>query len=86
MNRLFGDGIHDDQPAIQEMLDSRASCIYLPPPEKCYIISKTLRIHSNQELRLDRYTRVCLADNSNCSMIENAEPETWNDNSYHLAA
>lgn len=80
MNRLFGDGIHDDQPAIQEMLDSRASCIYLPAPQVCYVIGKTLRIHSHQELRLDRYTKVRLADNSNCSMIENAEPETWNEN------
>ena len=80
MYQLFGDGIHDDQPAIQEMLDSRATCVYLPTPEKFYVIGKTLRIHSNQELRLDRYTRMCLADNSNCSMIENAEPETWNEN------
>ena len=80
MYTLYGDGIHDDQPAIQEMLDSGATCICLPPPKNFYVISKTLRIHSNQELRLDRYTRVRLADNSNCSMIENAEPETWNEN------
>ena len=80
MYTLYGDGIHDDQPAIQEMLDSGATCICLPPPKNFYVISKTLRIHSNQELRLDRYTRVRLADNSNCSMFENAEPETWNEN------
>ena len=54
MHRLYGDGIRDDWPAIQELLDSGVSCVYLPPPEKCYVIGKTLRIHSNQELRLDR--------------------------------
>ena len=77
---LYGDGIHDDQPAIQAMLDRGTSCVYLPPPEKNYVIGKPLLLHSNQELRLDRYTRICLADNSNCSMAENAEPETWNEN------
>ena len=77
---LYGDGIRDDQPAIQELLDSGKSCVYLPPPEKNYVIGKTLKIHSNQELRLDRYTRICLADHGNCCMIENAEPETWNEN------
>ncbi len=80
MYKLYGDGIHDDQPAIQEMLDSGKSHIYLPEPEKCYVIGKTLLIHSNQELQLDRYTRIRLADNSNCSMMENAEPEDWNEN------
>ncbi len=77
-NKLYGDGIHDDYAAIQEMLDSGMSCVYLPVPEKNYLISKTLKIHSNQELKLDRYTRICLADNSNCAMVENADPVGWN--------
>ena len=77
-NMLYGDGIHDDRPAIQEMLDSGMSCVYLPVPEKHYVIGGTLYIHSNQELKLDRYTRICLADNSNCAMVQNAEPEEWN--------
>lgn len=77
---LYGDGLHDDYPAIQEMLDSGKPCVYLPVPVNHYVIGKTLRIHSNQELRLDRYTRICLADNSNCCMLENAEPEEWNSN------
>ena len=41
-NKLYGDGIHDDYPAIQEMLDSGMSCVYLPVPAKYYSISKTL--------------------------------------------
>ena len=42
MNKLFGDGIHDDYPAIQEMIDSGAREVILPDPQKCYLISKTL--------------------------------------------
>ena len=60
MYKLYGDGVHDDQPAIQEMLDSGATCVYLPIPKKNYVIGKTLRIHSNQELKLDRYTAVTI--------------------------
>ena len=48
MYTLYGDGIHDDYPAIQEMLDSGMSEVVLPAPKKFYVISKTLKIHSNQ--------------------------------------
>jgi len=80
MYKLYGDGIHDDLPAIQEMLDSGKSSVYLPSPEKHYLIGGPIRIHSNQELRTDRYTRILLAPMSNCVMATNAEPETWNTN------
>ncbi len=79
-NKLYGDGIHDDFPAIQEMLDSKMCCVYLPAPKEHYVISKTLRIHSNQELKLDRFTKVKLSDNANCAMIKNAEPLEKNKN------
>ncbi len=68
---LFGDGIHDDTAAIQKLLDSGSCCIYLPPPGKYYLISKPLVIHSNQELRLDRYSEIRLAPESDCTMIIN---------------
>lgn len=74
---LYGDGIHDDFDAIQEMLDSGTSCVYLPCPRVCYKISKCLKIHSHQELKLDRYTLISLMDNSNCAMAENYDPENW---------
>ena len=80
MSKLYGDGIHDDLPAIQKMLDSKTSCVYLPPPEKNYLISGTIRIHSNQELRMDRHTLIKLAPMSNCVMATNAEPDEWNVN------
>jgi len=71
--QLFGDGIHDDYPAIQEMIDSGISEIQLPPPQKHYYISKTLRLHSNQTLKLPETATVKLMPNSNCWMLTNAE-------------
>ena len=68
---LAGDGASDDTAAIQARLDSGLSCVYLPPPAKCYLISRTLKIGSDQELRLDRFSVVRLAPKSNCPMIEN---------------
>lgn len=68
---IYGDGVRDDYYGIQEMLDGGMSEITLPMPEKNYLISKTLIIHSGQKLKLPRFARVVLADNANCSMIEN---------------
>ena len=68
---LVGDGVHDDTEAIQSRLDSGAACVYLPPPKDHYVISRTLKIGSEQELRLDRFTRIRLAPQSNCPMLEN---------------
>lgn len=68
-----GDGVHDDTDAIQELLDSGRSLVYLPPPPKEYLISRTLKIASRTELRLDRLTRIRLAPNSNCPMLQNRD-------------
>ena len=68
---LVGDGVHDDTAAIQARLDSGASLVYLPPPKDHYVISRTLKIGSGQELRLDRFTRVRLAPKSDCPLLEN---------------
>lgn len=59
--RLYGDGIHDDTDALQAMLDTRASLVAPPAPKAHYLILRTLVIHSGQELRLDRWTRIVLA-------------------------
>ena len=75
--KLYGDGVHDDAPAIQELLDSGRSLVYLPAPEKNYLIGRTLLIHSGQELRLDRFTLIRLAAGSNCTMLENAGQRDW---------
>lgn len=73
---LFGDGAHDDTAAIQARLDAGGACVYLPPPRREYLISSTLRIGSNQELRLDRFSRIRLAKGSDCPMLENRNPES----------
>ncbi len=71
LSRLVGDGVADDTDAIQALLDSGASCIHLPPPKVAYLISRTLKIGSDQELRLDRFSIVRLAPKSDCPMLEN---------------
>lgn len=67
---LSGDGVADDTAAIQARLDSGAACVYLPPPKKHHRISKTLRIGSDTELRLDRFSVIRLAPGSDCPMID----------------
>ena len=73
MHKLYGDGIHDDTMAIQEMLDTKNSVVELPVPEKHYCISNTLEIYSNQTLKLGETTTIKLMPNSNCFMLKNAE-------------
>jgi len=68
---LYGDGIHDDYPAIQEMIDSGACEVVLPIPKKNYLISQTLTLPSNFKLTLPRFAEIKLADDANCLMIKN---------------
>jgi len=75
MYKLYGDGIHDDTLAIQALLDSGASLVALPAPEKCYCISNTLKIHSNQTFQLGETTTIKLLPHSDCCMITNAEKD-----------
>lgn len=77
---LLGDGVRDDTAAIQALLDSRSSLVYLPAPPRHYLISKPLRIHSNQTLRLDRFTVIRLRDRSDCLMITNDDHDSGNEN------
>ena len=80
MSIIYGDGVHCDSQAIQELLDSGTRCVYLPAPKDCYVIDRPLIIHSNQELRMDRYTVMKLAPNSNCVMLTNANQDTQDEN------
>lgn len=73
MYKLYGDGIHDDVCAIQEMLDSGASLVELPVPDVHYSISKPLKINSNQTLKMGETTTIKLLPRSNCFMITNSE-------------
>ena len=70
---LYADGVHDDAPAIQQLLDSGVSEVALPSPKVCYAIGATLKIHSGQTLRLPETATVRLLPNSSCPMLTNAE-------------
>jgi len=77
--QLHGDGVTDDTAAIQALLDTGASCVYLPPPARSYLISMPLVIGSGQELKLDRFTVIRLAPKSDRPMIENRGYRTGSD-------
>jgi hypothetical protein len=77
---LAGDGRSDDTERIQSLLDEGRSAVYLPPPPVHYVISRPLRIHSNQQLVLDRFTVIRLAPKSDCLMITNDDHATGNEN------
>ncbi len=79
-NILYGDGIHDDYLAIQEMLDSKVCEVALPAPKVNYSISKTLKIHGGQTLRLPRTAVIKLIDGSNCTMIEDCDFKVGKEN------
>ncbi len=80
MKGLYGDGIHDDTAGIQALLDAGTSAVYLPPPPKHYLISRTLIIHSGQTLRLDPFTVIRLAPRSDTVMITNDDHDQGNEN------
>ena len=71
MYTLYGDGVHDDTNAIQEMLDSGICEVALPAPESFYCISQTLRVHSRQTLRLLETAEIRLLPNSSFLCEEN---------------
>ncbi len=70
MYNLYGDGLHDDTLAIQELLDTKREVI-LPEPSVFYLVSKTLLIGSNTRLVLPRFAEIRLKDGSNCPILRN---------------
>lgn len=68
---LFGDGVHDDTAAIQELIDEAKNEVILPSPDNFYLISKPLVLKSNFRLVLPRYAEVRLAPQSNCFIVMN---------------
>ena len=78
--KLYGDGIHDDLPYIQNALDSGISCLELPAPKKNYLISGAIRIHGNQTLRMARTTVIRLMADANCVMLRDCDHMEWKEN------
>ena len=68
-----GNGVHDDTEGLQALLDSKVSTVYLPRPEKFYLVSKTLRIHSGQTLIADRDAVIRLADRAGAHLLTNSD-------------
>lgn len=66
---LYGDGIHDDTSAIQEMLD-RGGIVTIEK-NGTYLISKTLIIKSNTRFILAPGAKLLSAPFSKCALIEN---------------
>lgn len=76
MIKLYGDGLHDDTAAIQELLDSGKHEVVLPEPAVRYTISKTLVLPTGVRLILPRRAEIRLADGSNCPMLRTATVES----------
>lgn len=66
---ICGDGKHDDTLAIQQMLDC-CGIVTIDRPGT-YLISKTLKIHSNTRFVLSPGARLLAAPLSRCALIEN---------------
>ena len=66
---LYGDGLHDDTLALQEMLD-RQGIVVIDRPGT-YLVSKTLKIRSNTSLVLSPGAKILAALFSKCALIEN---------------
>ena len=61
------------------MLDTRAGLVAPPAPQAHDLISRTLVVHSGQELRFDRWTRIVFAPRSNGLMRRNERQEGESD-------
>jgi len=66
---LYGDGIHDDTAALQEMLD-RCGIVTVDRPGT-YLVSRTLIIHSNTRFVLSPGAKLLAAPMSRCALLEN---------------
>lgn len=73
-NILYGDGIHDDTAAIQQLLDTACE-VRLPMPKVHYRISRPLELPSNCKLCLPRFAEIRLAPGADCVMVQNKMQE-----------
>jgi hypothetical protein len=78
--QVVGDGLHDDTVGLQALLDTRSSDVRFPVPPVCFVVSKTLKIHSGQTLTLARTTMVRLQAQSGAVMITNDDHDQGDEN------
>ena len=74
-NKLYGDGIHDDTLALQELIDSSKGGLSLAMPEVSYLISKPLELPGNFKLTLPRFAEIKLMPKSDCLMLTNKQSD-----------
>ena len=67
-NVIYGDGVHDDTSAIQELLDKRGT---VRLGDGIYLISKPLIIHGDTHFLLSGRAHLRLKDGANCSLLDN---------------
>ena len=60
MFKLYGDGVHDDTNAIQEIIDSGICEIGLTASKEYYLISKPLELPSGFRLVLPRFAEIAV--------------------------
>lgn len=58
----YGDGMHDDYAAFQAALDLRTGTVTVPPG--IYLISQTLKVHSNTCIVADRNAKIVMKSNA----------------------
>ncbi|MBE6731786.1 MAG: hypothetical protein E7564_08870 [Ruminococcaceae bacterium] len=75
LNKLYGDGIHDDTLALQELIDSSKGGLSLAMPEVSYLISKPLELPGNFKLTLPRFAEIKLMPKSDCLMLTNKQSD-----------
>ncbi len=77
-----GDGLADDAPAIQRLLDAGTPLLHFPPG--AYRIGATLRVPSNTRIEAHRFATVRLADQAgrdvNAFLLCNADLDRGNEN------
>lgn len=78
----LGDGIHDDYAAFQAALDSGLSTIVIP--QGIYLISKTLKVHSNTTIVADKNAKMVMKSLSrrkrNEFLLSNSDTVNGNQN------
>ena len=81
-NGVNGDGLTDDAPAIQRLLDAEHPLIYFPPGQ--YLIGATLRLPSNTQFHAHQSAYFQFADGAgkdvNSFLLSNADLDNGNEN------
>lgn len=68
LTKIYGDGVHDDTFAIQQLLDKKGKVTL---EDGTYLIKKPLIIHDDTHFSLSKNAVMYLADGANCAIMDN---------------